>query len=693
MNDNFANPRRVKLLTFFQQTTNGQFIIPVYQRNYTWKANKQVKKYLMDLEALVNSDKKSHFLGVMMYVSSARGTFSEYSIVDGQQRIVTTFLILQAIYSLAKESGDKATAEQIQYLYLTNPYQDVDKRLKLKPTVSDDNVYEKIINSKESEITADEKKTNIYKNYYFILDYIRKLVGKHNYSEILLALNNFYFVEIPLTEDDNSQEIFETINSAGAALSKSDLIRNFILMKVDNAKQEEYYEKYWAPLEDMLSNRIENFFRLFIASKTYTLSNLDDLYDNFQLWYNEEKNRDKSIEDLLKDIVNFGKYYRNLFIDYKHNSENLKKHVIEFNKNPIEPAAPLLLRLYELFEKKNMKNERLIKEDDFIKIIDLLITYSTRRNICNFRTGVLTRIIPPMIKDILNDCDGDYRNIYAITVKYLVLNNKNKASFMPDDNYLRANLPNSNAYGLKNYYNSIFQKIELHNNSAPIDFDKTKISIEHLMPQTPTQAWLDELNITEDKYESQLHRLGNLTLATQHDNSKMSNKPFEYKKQVLEKTSHLKINQDILNKDTWTIKDIDERTDKLIEQIIDLYTYPKEDPVNIMSYHIYYQGELNDIEATIYTDLHVEIKSQSKVSLENCQFSEQELQSLCDEGIIKILQDTIEFLEDLEFTSLQNASYVLLNLEDGSIWEEWKDSKGDSLSLELRAKLLNKRNS
>lgn len=66
MNDNFANPRRVKLLTFFQQTTNGQFIIPVYQRNYTWKANKQVKKYLMDLEALVNSDKKSHFLGVMM---------------------------------------------------------------------------------------------------------------------------------------------------------------------------------------------------------------------------------------------------------------------------------------------------------------------------------------------------------------------------------------------------------------------------------------------------------------------------------------------------------------------------------------------------------------------------------------------------------------------------------------------------
>lgn len=692
MNNKFANPRRVELLTFLQQTTNGQFIIPVYQRNYTWRANKQVKKYLMDLESLVNSEKKSHFLGVMMYVSSARGTFSEYSIVDGQQRIVTTFLILHAIYQLARESGDKSTADQIQHLYLTNPYQDEDKRLKLKPTVSDDNVYEKIINFKESEITVEDKKTNIYKNYYFILEFIKRLVGKHNYSEILLALNNFYFVEIPLTEDDNSQEIFETINSAGAALSKSDLIRNFILMKVDNAKQEEFYEKYWAPLENVLGNRIENFFRLFIAAKTYTLSNLDDLYDNFRLWYNGENERDISIEVLLKGIVNFGIYYRNLFIDFKYNSDNLRKHIREFNKNPIEPAAPLLLRLYELYEKKSIKNERLLKEEDFIKIIDLLITYSTRRNICNFRTGVLTRIIPPMIEDILDDCDGDYKNIYAITVKYLVSNNKNKASFMPDDNYLRANLPYSNAYGLKNYYNTIFQKIELHNNSAPIDFEKTKISIEHLMPQTPTREWLDELNITEDKYESQLHRLGNLTLATQHDNSKMSNKPFEYKKQILAETAHLKINQDILSKDSWNVKDIDERTNKLIDQIIGLYPYPKDVPVNIQGYNIYFREELTDVEAMIYTDLHVEIKSQSKVSFENCQLSEQELQSMCDEGIIKIAQNTIEFLEDFEFKNLQNTSSTLMNLDDASIWEKWKDSKGNSLNLELRAKLLNRRN-
>ena len=140
---------------------------------------------------------------------------------------------------------------------------------------------------------------------------------------------------------------------------------------------------------------------------------------------------------------------------------------------------------------------------------------------------------------------------------------------MPDDETLRNVLEYENVYNLRVTLRVIFDKIETHNNPAPVDL--SKLSVEHLMPQSPTKEWFDTLNIDEATYERNLHRLGNLTLATKPDNSKMKNKPWEYKKAILSDTAHLTMNRKILEKDQWTIAEIDTRTKELIEQIIELY--------------------------------------------------------------------------------------------------------------------------
>ena len=97
------------------------------------------------------------------------------------------------------------------------------------------------------------------------------------------------------------------------------------------------------------------------------------------------------------------------------------------------------------------------------------------------------------------------------------------------------------------------------------------------MPQTPTEEWLEELDVDEETYMANLHRLGNLTLAAKPDNSKMSNQLWDYKNEILKSTAHLKMNMELLSIPKWTIKCIDDRTGTLIKRICELFPYPDVD--------------------------------------------------------------------------------------------------------------------
>ena len=229
MNNNVPKPERKPLLTFLNEVReNKQFVIPVYQRNYIWQSNKQVKKFLDDYELVLKNATDAHFIGILMFLIIQKSiTLTEYSIVDGQQRTITIFLFLQALKEIARENGNIEFANSIETKYLTNPnIADAVEKLKLKPLVSDDEVYRKIVLDQQSTISREEKKSNVYINYEYIKRRLKELYGNYPIEDMLESLDKFYFVIIPLGNGDNAQEIFETINSAGAELSKSDLIRN-----------------------------------------------------------------------------------------------------------------------------------------------------------------------------------------------------------------------------------------------------------------------------------------------------------------------------------------------------------------------------------------------------------------------------------------------------------------------------------
>ena len=583
-------PKKTGLMELILQSQGSQFVIPVYQRNYTWTTGKEVKQYFEDLKAVLSGQYTKHFMGIMIYLDTPISFSSrEFSVIDGQQRLTTTFLLLYAVKEIMVNKGMTQEANALNNQYLTNPYA-VDKlKYKLKPLVADDEVYQKIVTGDIAGIT--ETKSNVYKNYIWLKENIEKLLGQFSLNDILMAMNKLYIVCVPISQDDYPQKIFESINATGAKLTASDLIRNFMLMPILSDKQEEYYAKYWKRLEELLtsdSKKLEAFFRLYLAAKNRTLPNKTAVYNIFVDWFN--KNKDiLGIEGIFKDIVKYAEYYYTIYKqDIKSIDKKIRDSVREFRYILSEMPAPLFMELYSLTQKG------LVTLEQFNTIMSMTNTYLIRRALCGLDTSDITRLFPSLLNDIVNECNKDYSKLIDSFKRNLVNKNKGNSMEMPDDVKLYNSVINANMYNLRITVRMFFDKLELSNNPAPVDL--SALSIEHLMPQTPTQEWYEALGVDEETYQRNLHRLGNLTLATKPDNSKMSNKVWQYKNEVLASTSHLKINEAILKKDKWTINDIDERTVALIQKIKELYPYFELAGDAVVKYPIYIDA--SDILAT-----------------------------------------------------------------------------------------------
>lgn len=690
-------PVKTGLLDFFKMSSGNQFVIPVYQRKYTWNANKEVKQYFEDLVNVIDGTYDKHFLGIMIYLDTAINFKSrEFSIIDGQQRLTTTFLILYVIKELMIENGNKEDAQALEAQFLTNQYVDERFKYKLKPLVSDDQVYRLIIEEKFSEIK--EKNSNIYKNYNWLKKEISLLLEQYSFDDILMGLNKLYIVCIPISKEDHPQKIFESINSTGAKLVASDLIRNYILMDLPSDIQEMYYSQYWNNIETYISNdakTLELFFRMFLACKNKTLSNVTSIYRDFKIWYKEQLNI-RSVEDVLKEIVKYAKYYNIIYIKpIKDLDENIKETIQEYRRILSDMPAPFLMELYNLYD-----NCRLITVEQFNNIVELVNIYLIRRAICGLDTSDITRIFPTILKDVLNECKENYNKIVEYTKKNLVDKQRGKSASMPDDYYLRTYLKTANAYNNRITLRAVFDKIESNGNPAPVDL--SKLSIEHLMPQSPTKEWLQALNVDEITYEKYLHRIGNLTLAAKVDNSKMKNKLWDYKREILESTSHLVINKEILAVEKWDINAIDVRTEKVIDKIIELYPYFSASEDVVVKYDIYLNTGLVSAKAYLYEeDGSVEILEGSQIVNYNEESDVQDWQydiynDLLEEGVVKKTNDGATFVKNYLFVS-KNKNRTSLSTTAGLIlcgskngWDFWKDSTGCKLNdnVNLKNKLM-----
>ena len=558
------NGNAQKLIKYLDGASK-RFIIPVYQRNYDWKME-HCKQLYDDLVKIIRQNRKSHFFGSIVSVQSESGTMEEFLIIDGQQRLTTISLLLLAIYHLLSSgkmvSRDHQLTDKILKKYLIDEYEPEEKRIKLKPIKNDQKAFG-ILFDQDEEYIPD---SNLTINYRYFYDRIQH--GELDIDELFDAICKLEIINISLNHEDNPQLIFESLNSTGLNLSEGDKIRNYILMGLPNDQQTKFYEKYWNRIESYTDYDVSSFVRDYLSIKQQSTPNMNSVYPTFKKYVEDAEVAD--IEPLLKDLLEYAKRYAFL-IKGGHSDERLNSCIYRLNRLSTSVTCPFLLEVIRLSE------SGALTADELIEVFHFTESYLFRRAICDLPTNALNKIFLLLHREIIR-FDGDESH-YVEKFKYALLSKRERTRFPSDEEFAEC-MSTRNIYGM-NPKNKLylFERLENSETSETKDvwghLDRGEYSIEHIMPQHLTAAWIVSLG---DNYEAihtnWLHRLANLTLTAY--NSRYSNSPFAEKRDMPHgfKDSGLRINQWVGRKEQWGLPELEERDQLLKNTVIGIWPYP-----------------------------------------------------------------------------------------------------------------------
>ena len=548
----------------YMEGSKKRFIIPVYQRNYDWKIE-NCKQLYDDLIQVIKNNSKTHFFGSIVSVYEPSGRNTEFLIIDGQQRLTTMSLLFLAMYNLLEEkiiiSEDESLKDQIYEDFLVDKYQPQEKRMKLKPIKNDQKAFSKLFNSKDDYI----KDSNLTINYSYFYERIQK--QEITIDELFDAICRLEIINITLNNEDNPQLIFESLNSTGLDLSEGDKIRNYILMGLPKQKQDEYYEKYWNCIEKCTKYDVSSFIRDYLSVKQLVIPSQKKVYINFKKYVEDSSLK---IIEILEDLLSYAKRY-NILLCGKTSSKELNSCINRLNRLETTVTRPFFLEVLRLYD------ENQINLNEVAEAFSITESYLFRRTICDLPTNALNKIFLLLNREIMR-YDGTDSN-YIEKLKFALLSKKDRARFPNDDDFSLM-FTEKPIYQM-NSKNKIYILERLENFGTLEDkdiyrhYDEGEYSIEHIMPQHLTPAWIKELGDSyEEIHDTWLHRIANLTLTAY--NSKYSNSTFVEKKTMKNgfEDSGIRLNTYVSKRDKWTLAELRDRNDYLLKRALDIWAFP-----------------------------------------------------------------------------------------------------------------------
>ena len=547
-------------------------VIPVYQRDYSWRKT-HCEKLWQDINNLLNqSEEKEHFIGTLVVVNHRK----ERIIVDGQQRLTTVSLFLLAMHKFLKSKPDKNKDEIYLedtllegYLILKNSSEE--RRVRLKPNKQDQINFDKLFEN----IEITENNSNIVNNYKFFY----KKISESNICCLKLfeAFEKLSIVVINLDSNDNPQVIFESLNSTGLDLNSYDLARNYILMNLKPEQQEKTYNLYWKEIEQNTGSDVAEFIRNFLIYFNGKKVKKENIYLEFKKYAHSKKN-DK--EEISKEMHRFSVFYSQIL------------QINKFGNSKIDNALKGLIEgvdfkvcicfLFDVFD--NHKNDK-INNQELLEIINTLESYAIRKFIVSSSKQGLNSWFPGLKNKIIKATDKDYSYFDAFNY-FITSNNKHTYKFYNNDEFLEA-LISKNIYG--NYSAKyLFETLENNNHFELVA--TANLEIEHIMPDKITDEWRQKLGENwQSIHKKYLNTLGNLSFAPPKENKKMGNKNFNKKKEIVYGISKLKLYKDVADNEKWGEAEILQRAKLLAEEALQIWKYPAKQTIEI-----YFNNEEQD---------------------------------------------------------------------------------------------------
>jgi uncharacterized protein with ParB-like and HNH nuclease domain/predicted transport protein len=562
-----------KLLDFLKKSP--QFVIPIYQRTYSWTERECRQLWDDVLRTGSNDEIAAHFVGSIVYIEKGLYQVSSQSpllVIDGQQRLTTVMLLLEA---LARRLGDDEpldgfSAKKLRSYYLLNPLEEGERGFKLLLTQTDKSSLLALVQQKPQPA---ESSLRVTENFAFFEEQVQAL--SDDLVPLCRGLAKLVIVDISLSRDqDNPQLIFESMNSTGRELSQADLIRNFILMGLEPAHQTRLYEEHWRPMEvafgqEAYGSHFDSFMRHYLTLKTGEIPNVKAVYEAFKTHARSSEVAGTGVQTLVADIHAYASYYCAMALDGERDKE-LAVAFRDLRELKVDVAFPFLLELYHDYA------EGRFEKDDFVSAVRLVEAYVFRRAICAIPTNSLNKTFATFGRVLKKD-----RYLESIRAHLLTLPSYRR---FPNDEEFKREMALRDLYNFprRSYW---LRRLENHERKERVPVDE--YTIEHILPQNENLSakWRAALGDEWQRVqEIWLHTLGNLTLTGY--NAEYSDRPFADKRDMSGgfKESPLRLNEGLGALDSWDEHAIRTRAARLAEWAAKVWALPSLPADVLMAY-------------------------------------------------------------------------------------------------------------
>lgn len=551
--------------------------VPFYQRAYVWK-EEQWERLLDDLEYVTQSQ-NFYFMGsIILKTGRKLNTWEKYSeckvVIDGQQRL-TTLIIFMKVLCLKKGQNRLFNRDYILE----------DGKIALKLGRNDREAFEKIVAAEKAEpIDNPEPKSQIVEAFNYFCENLDETL----YDRITIN-QKLQFVCIDLTEDEDEQQVFDTINSLGVRLTTAELLKNYFFNQnnVDDYREkwESVFEKdsdtklYWDTMiesgrvhRSLIDIFFDAYFQLFFQNSAYGVTaedkikyiRLDHLAKSYKHFINTYCDGDKNV--ILSSMGDYANCFRRIFdptccdrsVPAEPGIERLNIVIFGLKTTTFIP--------YILYADKNAASP-----EDFNQICGILESYLMRRMVVHATTKNYNRLNSSLILNKITD---------PAALAARLKSGKDGTIYIPTDQELEEGFQHSRLYNLQT--RGILYLIEsgIHPaNSATALLGFNSYSLEHLMPKKWRNHWAPCESEEQGKArDAKLLTLGNLAIITQSLNTSIRDSDWTTKKQGQKKKAGLDLcaaglitMQNVLNKDVWNEQEIENRAEWLYEKAAELW--------------------------------------------------------------------------------------------------------------------------
>jgi hypothetical protein len=548
-----------------KQLLNGQitFLVPPFQRSYAWR-QREFERLWEDISGILDGERDRHFMGTVVLEPINN---KEFSVIDGQQRLATFTVLLKVLSELAYQL-DRTFGNSLSSTLVSN------RVPKFIPSLRDKESF--IYLREQPQLLRKTKHKNVWSCY----DYFHRIISDHlanakgrKLNEIrklsTIVLENLCFVKITLADKDDAPAIFETINYTGVPINAADLARNFVLgLTKSGQEQQKLNFEYWQKIEDAVKDSISDeiggaqkdqlqkvlpeFLRTVLIIEQGKYISFSELYRQLRIFF-----RKGTLQKQLEVTLKYAEIFRVCNNPEYEKSKKLKMQLMRFKGLRMTTHFPALMILYRAYTDGRVSLQSLLDAMQFIE------SYVIRRA---FNSKV-SRDLNKQFAEVASELSKHPRssNLSAILRSSLA---KRK---WPTDDEFKTNFVSSPIYStaptIARFSLISIESLQGNQNELATD---SRIQIEHVFPQKPSNGWVGDLT----ELKKNLHVIGNLTLTGY--NSKYGNKSFKEKMSGVNglKKSPYWLNKIIAQENVWTAEEIKKRGTWLMRSAMKIWPGP-----------------------------------------------------------------------------------------------------------------------